>query len=82
VLAATNVPWDIDEAARRRFVRRQYIPLPEGGTREKQIRTLLERQKCDLTEEDIEKLVMLTDGKSTLYSPFLSAICWRSEMLT
>jgi fidgetin-like protein 1 len=63
VLAATNVPWDIDEAARRRFVRRQYIPLPEGGTREKQLRTLLERQKCDLTEEDIERLVALTDGK-------------------
>jgi SpoVK/Ycf46/Vps4 family AAA+-type ATPase len=26
VLAATNLPWAIDEAARRRFVRRQYIP--------------------------------------------------------
>ncbi|PHH58566.1 hypothetical protein CDD81_5209 [Ophiocordyceps australis] len=30
VLAATNLPWAIDEAARRRFVRRQYIPLPEA----------------------------------------------------
>ena len=29
VLAATNLPWAIDEAARRRFVRRQYIPLPK-----------------------------------------------------
>ncbi|QIX00776.1 hypothetical protein AMS68_006293 [Peltaster fructicola] len=32
VLAATNLPWAIDEAARRRFVRRQYIPLPEDWT--------------------------------------------------
>lgn len=70
VLAATNVPWDIDEAARRRFVRRQYIPLPEAGTREKQLRTLLGHQKCDLTEDDIVKLVDMTDGSSPL-SPLL-----------
>lgn len=41
VLAATNTPWAIDEAARRRFVRRQYIPLPEDWVREQQLRTLL-----------------------------------------
>lgn len=33
VLAATNLPWAIDEAARRRFSRRLYIPLPEYETR-------------------------------------------------
>ncbi|KAI9657274.1 MAG: hypothetical protein M1829_006919 [Trizodia sp. TS-e1964] len=62
VLAATNLPWAIDEAARRRFVRRQYIPLPEGHVRAKQLRTLLGHQKHDLSSEDIDKLVDLTDG--------------------
>ncbi len=62
VLAATNLPWAIDEAARRRFVRRQYIPLPEGNVRAKQLRTLLGHQKHCLTDGDIERLVELTDG--------------------
>lgn len=64
VLAATNMPWAIDEAARRRFVRRQYIPLPEDHVREAQLRTLLGHQKHSLSKQDIEVLVHLTDGFS------------------
>jgi fidgetin-like protein 1 len=63
VLAATNLPWAIDEAARRRFVRRQYIPLPEDDTRAAQLRRLLGHQKHNLDERDIQELVMLTDGR-------------------
>ncbi|EQL29396.1 adenosinetriphosphatase [Blastomyces dermatitidis ATCC 26199] len=64
VLAATNMPWDIDEAARRRFVRRQYIPLPEDGVRKTQVERLLSHQKHELSSEDIEALVRATDGFS------------------
>jgi SpoVK/Ycf46/Vps4 family AAA+-type ATPase len=63
VLAATNSPWTIDDAARRRFVRRQYIPLPEDHVRHLQLKTLLAYQKHELTDADIAHLVQLTDGK-------------------
>ncbi len=72
VLAATNLPWAIDEAARRRFVRRQYIPLPEGCVRAKQLKTLLGHQRHTLTEADIERLVELTDG---MYSSCCLVLC-------
>lgn len=67
VLAATNMPWDIDEAARRRFVRRQYIPLPEQGVRGQQIRKLLSHQVYELGNDDIEVLVQVTEGTSAIY---------------
>ncbi|KAF3122019.1 hypothetical protein TWF569_002441 [Orbilia oligospora] len=64
VLAATNLPWEIDEAARRRFVRRQYIPLPEGPVRVQQLRNLLGQQKHTLTENDMWQLEGLTEDFS------------------
>lgn len=64
VLAATNLPWGIDEAARRRFVRRQYIPLPEDTTREAHFRKLLEHTRHSLTDSDMKELVALTEGYS------------------
>jgi SpoVK/Ycf46/Vps4 family AAA+-type ATPase len=41
VLAATNHPWDIDEAFRRRFEKRVYIPLPNG-----EINVVLKKSKA------------------------------------
>ncbi|CAN8104994.1 unnamed protein product [Discula destructiva] len=64
VLAATNLPWAIDEAARRRFVRRQYIPLPESETRAVQLQNLLGQQNHSLSDDDFASLVQLTDGFS------------------
>lgn len=64
ILGATNLPWAIDEAARRRFVKRQYIPLPEDETRMNQIMKLLKYQKNTLSESDYKSLIDLTKGFS------------------
>ena len=64
VLAATNLPWSIDEAARRRFVRRQYIPLPEPETRMVQLKKLLSHQKHNLDDAAFAELLNLTEGYS------------------
>lgn len=75
VLAATNMPWDIDEAARRRFVRRQYIPLPEHHVREQQLRRLISHQHHELSDADIQVLVQVTEGM------FLSRVSFFFPML-
>ncbi|XP_069695956.1 katanin p60 ATPase-containing subunit A-like 1 isoform X2 [Periplaneta americana] len=47
VLAATNHPWDIDEAFRRRFEKRVYIPLPNDETRSALLKLCLEGVRMD-----------------------------------
>lgn len=47
VLAATNFPWDIDEALRRRLEKRIYIPLPNKDGREALLRINLREVKLD-----------------------------------
>ncbi|XKL62839.1 hypothetical protein PGB90_002672 [Kerria lacca] len=47
VLAATNFPWDIDEALRRRLEKRIYIPLPNGDGREALLKINLREVKLD-----------------------------------
>lgn len=57
-------PQELDEAARRRFVKRLYIPLPEEGDREKLIRVLLQNNNHQLTDQKIKKLAKETEGFS------------------
>ena len=55
-------PQEIDEAARRRMVKRLYIPLPEGEARKQIICNLLKDQHYSLTEQDFEKLIQKSQG--------------------
>lgn len=64
VLAATNLPWAIDEAARRRFSRRLYIPLPEFETRLHHLKKLMAKQNNRLSEVDFEVIAEMTEGFS------------------
>lgn len=64
VLAATNLPWAIDEAARRRFSRRLYIPLPEYETRLYHLKKLLSKQKNELSDTDFEVVAEMCAGFS------------------
>eukprot|EP00124_Ichthyophonus_hoferi_P000593 Ihof_evm4s23 gene=Ihof_evmTU4s23 len=64
IIGATNRPEEIDEAARRRLVKRLYIPLPEDSARQTIINTLLNEQVHSLTPQDIESIVRRTEGYS------------------
>lgn len=46
VLGATNHPWDLDDAMRRRLEKRIYIPLPDIDTR---------RQLLDINLKEVKK---------------------------
>lgn len=63
VLAATNFPWDIDEALRRRLEKRIYIPLPTSEGREALLKINLREVKVDNTV-DLMKMAKKLDGYS------------------
>ena len=63
VLAATNFPWDIDEALRRRLEKRMYIPLP---TREGRLALLrINLREVTLSDDvDLDEISERLDGYS------------------
>jgi vacuolar protein-sorting-associated protein 4 len=64
ILGATNIPWELDAAIRRRFEKRVYIPLPEAESRTYMVKLHLGDTPNDLTEEDFEKIGQITEGAS------------------
>ncbi|KAL1182938.1 hypothetical protein V6Z11_A02G147400 [Gossypium hirsutum] len=63
VLAATNFPWDIDEALRRRLEKRIYIPLPNFESRKELIRINLKTVEV-AADVDIDEVARRTEGYS------------------
>lgn len=63
VLAATNYPWDIDEALIRRLEKRIYIPLPNDEGRLELLKISLRDVKID-PSVDLSKMASKLDGYS------------------
>jgi len=64
VLGATNVPWELDQAMRRRFQKRIYISLPEAAARSGILKNKGSKTKNSLTEEDWVTLGNASEGYS------------------
>uniref|UniRef100_A0A671UNT4 vesicle-fusing ATPase n=1 Tax=Sparus aurata TaxID=8175 RepID=A0A671UNT4_SPAAU len=64
VLGATNIPWTLDSAIRRRFEKRIYIPLPEEHARSFMFKLHLGSTPNNLTEADFITLGKKTQGYS------------------
>jgi SpoVK/Ycf46/Vps4 family AAA+-type ATPase len=77
IIGATNRPQELDDAARRRFIKRLYIPLPAQPDREALFHVLLDKNNHCLTDEETSKLAADTEGFS---GADLKALCTDAAM--
>ena len=63
-MGATNRPYELDNAALRRFPKRIYVGLPDLNTRICLLDKLLAMQPNNLSRSQIRDLALLTDGYS------------------
>jgi len=90
-MAATNIPWELDEAVLRRMVKRVYVPLPDYEARTALIKNMLKKQNPssnslfsfnngnNLSENDLRTIVMTTEGYS---GSDLTAVCQEAGNFT
>ena len=64
VLGATNVPWSLDPAVRRRFERRVYVPLPDAPSLRTLLRIHLGNAEHSLGESALNELSKQMGGLS------------------
>lgn len=64
ILGATNIPWQLDAAIRRRFQRRVHISLPDTPARMKMFEIAVGNTPCELKNEDYRRLAK----ESEMYS--------------
>ncbi len=62
VLGATNIPWGLDPAVRRRFQKKIYLGLPDFDARKYMLRSNLGKTTHILGDEDFEELAGRTEG--------------------
>lgn len=78
VIGATNRPQELDDAIRRRLVKRIYIPLPDDTARRSLITGMLQGQPSRLKSAEIERVVRITDGYS---GSDIRALCREAAMV-
>ena len=64
VVGATNRPQELDDAARRRLVKRLYIPLPDQAARLHILTRLLKEVSSAVTNHQMEDIARRTEGYS------------------
>ena len=67
ILAATNTPWSLDSAFRRRFQKRIYVGLPDYQSRTMMFKKGIESDNyinCDIQENEFRQLGELSEGYS------------------
>ncbi|KAI9860332.1 MAG: Vacuolar protein sorting-associated protein 4 [Trichoglossum hirsutum] len=64
VLGATNIPWQLDAAIRRRFQRRVHISLPDLPGRMKMFELAVGSTPCKLQSADYKALGQMSEGYS------------------
>jgi SpoVK/Ycf46/Vps4 family AAA+-type ATPase len=70
MIGATNRPEELDEAARRRFIKRLYIPLPDYQARTSLIHRSIDKDqknggtKFNMSNDEIKEIVEKTKGYS------------------
>ena len=77
VLGATNLPWDLDDALRRRFEKRIYIPLPNSVGRREMFRINFRGIKLS-DDINIDTLVKKTEGYS---GHDISSVCREASLM-
>lgn len=64
ILGATNIPWQLDAAIRRRFQRRVHINLPDINARMKMFMLAVGQTPCEMTQADYRTLASMSEGYS------------------
>ncbi len=64
ILGATNIPWQLDGAIRRRFQRRVHISLPDLPARMRMFEMSVGATPCDLHPADFKTLAQMSEGYS------------------
>ncbi|VDB99362.1 unnamed protein product [Peniophora sp. CBMAI 1063] len=64
VLGATNIPWSLDPAIKRRFEKRIYIPLPGLEARKAMFEIHVGSTPCELSQKDYRTLAAKSEGYS------------------